>query len=639
MTLWQRFTSQRLLVVILILTAGLYIQVWQHTLVWDEHTLTSQQFVLHPSLKHYTRSMQEVYRPLALMSVVVDRLVWRGWPPGYAVDSLAYHLLVVVLVFMLARQWLSAFPAIAAALIAALHPVGAETVSYLLGRPDVLSAACLLAALLVLLKLDHPDHRALRVILFWGFGLLALAAKETALLLPFLAFCVIATASNEAVNQRRVWFDRILAVGPFAALFGLYAMAHIIKWEWGWVPVGMPMSVHFNIDKLALMASTSTAALMVLIWPFDLCPWYEGRISIPSSTWLATGSLLIGLAGIMYVAWRLRQRAPTILLGLVWITGIMALIALRAAADPVPMNPLAVRWLYPAVIGLGLLIGGLIQVAAGWPIASRLVILCLLSVCAVDNWKAQSLWQDELAVHHRAVQCSPRSPLILLQYADLLRADGQAHAADLLMAQLIREQPEHPIVLSRLASNSIRQGDYEQALIFSRRLVAIRSSFVEVRRLADLEILTGREDDAITHYRQALASKPDDLLALTALGSLYERRHQWRDAAILYRRGLALRPSEANIWYRYGRVLEADHQFAESEAAFERVIKLDPFCPDGPLAVARLQEQRGDPSAAEATRQRYIHLTHQPLKPRPLADPSDAPCGSELRVIYQQPDQ
>lgn len=631
MTFWRRFKQSPVLAVILLLTAGLYVQVWQHTLVWDEHTLTAQQVISHPSWANYHRSVQETYRPLALISVTVDHLIWRGWPPGYAVDSLADHLLVVVLIFALARRWLTPFPAITAALIAALHPVGAETVSYLLGRPDVLSAACLLAALLAFRKLDGPDHCTLKLVLFWCFGLLALAAKETALLLPFLAICVASPTSDEAGDRWKVMRNRMLAVGPFVVFFGLYAAARIMGTRWGVGPLGVPMSIHFNIDKLALMASTSALSLKALLWPCDLCPWYEGRNNVQSSTGLSAGLLLIGLAGALWVIWQFRRRAPAISLGLAWITGIVTLIALRAAADPAPMNPLAVRWLYPAMLGLGLMVGGVIQsVEVGWPRSSRVLVLCLLVFYTGANWRAQSLWQDDLRVLGRAFQCSSGSPLISLQYADLLHADGHSNAADRLMAQLIQDHPSHPLVLSRQIQNAITQGNYEQALIYAKRLSIVAPSPLAFRRLATLETATGRTGEAVKDLQTALVSEPDNMLVITALGSLYEQRHQWDEAAALYTQGLAFYPKAANLWFRYGRVSEANRKHPEALIAYEQVMRLDRFCADGVLAAARIMKQMGTRDAADSILRQYVESTHQPAVSRPTMDPYDSPCGLEV---------
>jgi tetratricopeptide (TPR) repeat protein len=620
-----------MLAVILVLTAGIYVQVWQHTLVWDEHTLTTQQVITHLSWATYQRSVQETYRPLALLSLSLDQLIWRGWPPGFAVDSLVYHLLVVALVFLLARRWLNPFPAVTAALIVALHPVGAEAVSYLLGRPDILSAACLVAALLIVQKPDVSTHRMAHLALFWCVGLLALAAKITALLLPILAFWVTTPETTGTEERHRSRLYQSLAVGPFVLLFVLYVAARVA----GWALIEPPMALRITPHAIAMMASTSLAALKVMFWPSDLCPWYEGRIDATSFPWLAAGLLGVAAIGVIAAVWRLRRVTPLLSLGLTWVAGMIVLIAVRAAADPAPMNPLAVRWLYPAIVGLALAVGGLMQlIETGWPLISRLGILCLLVLFAGLNWQAQMIWQNDLSMFGRAIQCSPHSPLITLQYAALLERHGRTSEARQLRSQLAREQPSNPLLLSYQIDDAITHGDDERALVISRHLVEATHSFNATRRLADLELLMGEQDNAIGHYQQALHMQPDDLLSLTALGSLYERRHEWQNAVDLYSRFVNRHPTAANVWFRYGRVLEAQGQFTDAETSYTHVVELDPFCPDGSLALARLQERRGDVTAAAATRTHYTTLTHLPLEPRPLSEPTESPCGMEIKALY-----
>jgi protein O-mannosyl-transferase len=635
MTFWQQVKSRRLLAAMLVLTAGLYVQVWQHTLIWDEHTLTAQQIVLHPSLKHYARSTQETYRPLALLSVAIDHLVWRGWPPGYAVDSLLIHLAVVALFFHLIRGWVAPFPAAASTLLVALHPVGAETVHYLLGRPDLLSAACLLAALLFFTRLDQTNRQPVTLVLFLVCGLIAFAAKETAIVLPILVLMLIVTPATSP-GERSGWKQgRLAALVLCVALGSLYVSARL----WGWIPVGAPR-LHLDVDTLTVMVSTASIAGGAVFLPFDLCPWYEGLITVTSSTWLVLGSLgvlLIGLIGVMYLIWQFRQRLPAVSVGLAWMIGILMLIAVRAAADPAPLNPLAVRWLYPAVIGAALIVGGLLHWAEPlWPRSSRAATVCGVLLLMGLTWKAQPIWQNDLALFERAVECNPGSAFITLQYIDLLNDAGKHDQADRLFAHLRAQQPEHPRVLFRLVRQAIDQGDYHNAIDRLHALLLVAPSLVTYRMLGDLLALTDQPKPAIEAYRLALSYQPRDMLALTALGSVYERARQWDEAAALYRDELTQYPDAVNLWFRLGRVNERAGRLREASNAFEQVIKFDRYCSDGYLAEARVRQQLGDRPSAEETLQRYTALAHQPAVPRPTSDPLDAPCGGEPKIIYRK---
>ncbi len=630
MTGHTTFQPRWFLAVILILTSGLYIQLLHHELVWDEHTLTAQSFVTSPTWNHYRQSFQQTHRPLALLSVALDRFIWRGWPPGYAVDSLIYHGLVIILFFHLCRRWLSIFPTVAATLIVALHPIGSETVLYLLGRPDLLSVLWSLAALLCFSSTQSGARPLRLAAAFYGCGLLAFAAKETAVLLPFLSLAIIGTGTDTHTFHRLR--QRILFI-PLFALILVVLLGRVIGWEplshnhWNWAA---------GADGVALMAAVTMKSLQLVAWPVNLFPWYEGLMHPPSSAVTAAGLYLIGLALAIGGAWTLRVRAPAVSLGIAWLTGILLLIALRSNTAPPPMNPLSIRWLYPAVIGAALIIGGLLQwIEPQWPRASRVATACGVGLLALLTWQAQPVWQNDLTLFQRAVEDNPQSAFLTLQYIEVLNMAGRKDDADRLFAQLLAEQPDHPRVVSHLVRLAINRGDFVDAIRQSRALMRLAPSPLTARTLGDLLAMTDQSTAAIEAYHTALAGNPRDMLTITSLGTLYERHQQWENAIALYRAAVETQSAASNLWFRYGRALEQAGRLQEAAGAFERVMQLDRDCPDGYLAGARVERALNHPASAEERVARYTAFAHHAPIPRPTGDPLDSPCGVEPKLIYR----
>jgi tetratricopeptide (TPR) repeat protein len=252
------------------------------------------------------------------------------------------------------------------------------------------------------------------------------------------------------------------------------------------------------------------------------------------------------------------------------------------------------------------------------------------------TWQAQSIWQRDLTLFQRAVECNPRSAFITLQYVDVLNNAGLKDQADRLFARLRAEQPDHPRVLYRLVRLAIDQGDYDAAMDRSRALIRAAPSLLAYRTLGDLLTLTDQSDAAIEAYRMALSYDPPNMLAITALGNLYEKAQHWDEAVALYQAGLQKHPNAANVWFRLGRVFEHSNRLQEAADAFEQVIRLDRFCSNGYLAEAQVRQKLGEPRSAEEAVKRYTGLTHQAAIPRPTADPLDAPCGNEPKIIYLQ---
>ena len=133
-------------------------------------------------------------RPLVTTTLAMDYHWGQSLDPFFFhVSNFSYHLLIVLLLFMLYRHfftkslpykdWISAAFLFATALFA-LHTVNAETINYVISRSDLLSTLCILSSFsLYVLK---PLWR--KYYLYVLPALLGVMAKETLFTLPFLLF-------------------------------------------------------------------------------------------------------------------------------------------------------------------------------------------------------------------------------------------------------------------------------------------------------------------------------------------------------------------------------------------------------------------------------------------------------------------
>ncbi len=135
------------------------------TFVWDDHMLIVENPRAHelsaPS-EFFTRAfwstpfqrvrdnVHSFYRPLVGLSYALDWVRSNGEPAAFHVTNVLLHLLVVALVFALARQLGASGRAAAAAAGAfGLLPRLTESVAWISGRTDVLAACFALLALWV----------------------------------------------------------------------------------------------------------------------------------------------------------------------------------------------------------------------------------------------------------------------------------------------------------------------------------------------------------------------------------------------------------------------------------------------------------------------------------------------------------
>ncbi len=149
------------------------------------------------------------FRPLQAISYTIDYACWGLNPFGYHLTSILIHIANSILVFLLisdlikrggSKHSLKPAPGMDPDIVAAdyrmvtrivpfltallflVHPVQTESVAYIAGRADLLAAFFMLLA--VLLSLE--SKKIFRLCLSLIFFLIALSAKEAAIILPLL---------------------------------------------------------------------------------------------------------------------------------------------------------------------------------------------------------------------------------------------------------------------------------------------------------------------------------------------------------------------------------------------------------------------------------------------------------------------
>lgn len=116
----------------------------------------------------------KLLRPFAALSGNLQAQLFAANPTGYRVVSLGLHVINAWLVFAIARRILTgnATVAFTAALLFAVHPVHAETLTWIPGQSDLLPTAMLLGAVLAFLRFRSTGA--------WPSALLCVALTATA---------------------------------------------------------------------------------------------------------------------------------------------------------------------------------------------------------------------------------------------------------------------------------------------------------------------------------------------------------------------------------------------------------------------------------------------------------------------------
>jgi hypothetical protein len=406
-----------------------------------------------PALEAFTRNFWGApageppasYRPLVVLSFVLDRALFGLDPIAFHVMSLLYYCLAVELVRRLARVWLPDRASVLAACLFATAPVHAEVVASLVGRADVFAWIGTAVSLLALQPMLHTDEvrgpvgPARLAVSAIGYAF-ALLSKESAALLPVVVWlCIEFTEPDRTWSPadliRRWRTPLVLAVVGLLYLWIRHAVLGEIAGGY-FIPDDVMASASGG-QRVEYSLGLLGRYFGLLAAPFDLCTGRKyAEVWRPSSMFeLPTVAGLVLVVGIGWAATRaFRRRRPPLLLAALasWLVfssllfSVPEAMADRFATIPSAFVALAVAgplaaWSGQAKTRWGL-VGLLIAIQAGlsafyatrWSNTSTLlehaVIACPASVHNQYRFGRHlaELGQHEEAVWHLAVASEGR---------------------------------------------------------------------------------------------------------------------------------------------------------------------------------------------------------------------------------------
>ena len=207
----------RSLLILLLVTAAAYSGLWEAGFVWDDIPLIVQNNALSEASIATVFSndlwgetgagavASGYFRPMVLLSFMLDRVLFGLSPVGYHVHSLLWHLFAVAVLYRLIEPLTDRTGALVGATFFALHPVQSEVISWVSARNDLMAAAFGFLALGLVWDGTRPSRAR------WGLAMsvtvLAALSKETAFVLPLLLI-----VADWTRGQRQWWKHRASAL-------------------------------------------------------------------------------------------------------------------------------------------------------------------------------------------------------------------------------------------------------------------------------------------------------------------------------------------------------------------------------------------------------------------------------------------
>ncbi len=472
------------------------------------------------------------YRPLVVLSHFFDVKLYGLQPGGHHFSNMLYHVIATLLVYQLLLRLLAfrVGPAAIGSILFAVHPIHTHSVSYVVGRTDILATIFYLAALLLLIDglRNDPGRMPWGKTIAAGFCFfLALLCKEMAVTLPLVLvlYSVCAAGQYQRLKEPRLWIACAILGGVLVCYAGLRIQA---------VGFSNPEEViwaNYSLSqRISLVFFTLGFYVNKLLLPVHLC--YFADFTVPGS-------------------WR-----EVLTSGLFW-TGTTFCFALAAALTRPSLLSLAVLW-----IGVTLLpVLNIVRIAA---LAKENFLylpsvgFCLLCAIAVAHW------------HH-----ATRTRAVI--YALL----GLVSASYLTMTMERNQEYANPVIFLEETLRDmtpVPEAERKELRFFDK----IKNFYVVYYNLGNLYHQRGAWDKAAAAFTSALDYMPPYFparrraRALLTLGIVEEKRGNLDAANTALLQAWESSPRRSDVDVMLGLVAARQGKMDAAETYLKRAIKENP---------------------------------------------------------------
>jgi protein O-mannosyl-transferase len=525
------------------------------------------------------------YRPLFTVMLTVEYHLFGLWPQGWHLVSLLLHILCSVSVFYVIRQ-LSGNPltALIASALFSVHPVHAESVSWISGMTDPLFGCFFLTSFYFYLKArgEEADPARRRVILLsLGAFVLAVFAKETALSLLVLVFGHQLIGTSGKPSQR--FRAAVLRTLPYAAVALIYLVPrYLVLGDLMWKnPQAPQRPLTYTLLTLPFVICSY---VYHLLWPIGLSVTYQTSFvtTVTSTSFLIPAALItISVSALVFYRKKISREVWEALL----LTFVPLLPVLNLGQVSREEYLVFDHYLYLPVSGLTYLIAlAFLRIGVGEPKTSSrqsgrlnrpavatagivVLTLAMIITAALENrpWAdSYSLWANVARVRPGYWAGYYNAGLALL---DTKRVDE----AQSMLEKATTIKGNEPNVFAALGRNYDMQGETTKAVTSFKRALEIDPEMFQSYN--DLGAVYFKNKDyslAEMNFGAALRLRPDTPVSRFNLGLCYAREERYNDAIREFERVIQLMPRDAYALYELGIAYEKLGRMEEARRVMER---------------------------------------------------------------------
>ena len=576
-----------------ILPVIIYCNTLNNDFVFDDRALIQGSNTL-PSLQDVSNiisvfTQKSGYRPIRTLSYAIDYHFSGVNPISYHISNIAYHIITTLLVYLVTLSILSnRVTACITALLFAVHPVHTDSVTYLAGRRDILSALFYLMGFYFFLTYRKTGRLFLAPLSMVAY-LLSLGSKEMGVTLPAIFF-IYDMVNNLPQEGKESWIAALKeglrtlkkVVSQYKYFYSFF-LAGALTFTCYKVFISSPSHQPGYYGDSMWVTFLTVARIIVhymklLIFPVKLLADYSyDAFPLASSLFDRPVILsLILLAVILFVLLKLLTRNRWLAFGGIWF-----FITLSPVCHIIPHHELlAEHYLYLPSYGFcliaALLCTPLVENKryAFLILPSLLIIILLFSIRTIDRNRD---WKDGMALWSKTVKTAPRCA----------RAQNNL-GVEYLQEKNYQEALEHLVAASRIkpgyaeAYNNMglaykELGSYDRAVGLFAKAIHLKKGYYDAHyNLANTFESKGQYDRSIWLYNQLLKKKPGSARIHNNLGVVYQKQARLELAEKQFSKALELDPANVEARNNLGVYYNSKGLYDKAIAEFKQILISDP---------------------------------------------------------------
>ena len=533
-----------------------------------------------------TGTASDNWHPLTWISHMTDVTLFGLKPAGHHLDSLIWHLLNVVLLFLLLRAATGYFlRSFVVAGLFAMCPLNVEAVAWVAERKSLICTTFLLLALFAYGWYARRPSAGRYCALMALFAL-GLMAKPMVITLPFALLLVdcwplnriaIHNSDSQSGNSHALGLGRLIIEKiPLLLLSVASAVITIYAQRAGGATRGFGTPIPMG-ERLANAAVSYAIYLGKAVWPSRLAVFYphpEGSLPV----WEVATAVALILA-ISVAVWRWRNRRYLVT-GWLWFLGTLVPVL---GIIQVGRQAMADRYAYIPFLGLFVMLVWLAGEVAGklpgarWMLTSAAVIAIAgyasVTFFQVGYWRtSEALFTHALDVteHNGVAEENLGVAYLQVQRPDL--AFDHLKAAVEYMPDFSTAHYDYGTVLQQAGRMDKAMNEYNLAL---RTTGDVEEAARIHNNIGSIFLQQNSLDESLREYNQALQLDPNQPSSLLGRGTVEFRQAHLEAADQDFSRLLQIHPTPL-AWYSMGRTLELEGKPQQAANAYQEALNLAP---------------------------------------------------------------